>query len=137
VSRYEVDKDGPAFTFETLEWLRSETPDDEVVFIAGADQAAGLPQWREPERVLRAARLAVAERPGTEHEDVLRAVGSISGGGPRVSFFPMPQVDVSSTDIRARVAEGRPYRLLVREAVADRIEKAGLYRASAVAGARR
>ena len=137
VSRYEVDKAGPAFTFETLEWLRSEAPDDEFVFIAGADQAAGLPHWREPERVLRAARLAVAERPGTEPEDVLRAVGSIAGGGPRVSFFPMPQVDVSSTDVRARVAQGRPYRLLVPAAVADRIEQAGLYRAPAVTGAGR
>jgi nicotinate-nucleotide adenylyltransferase len=137
VSRYEVDKDGPAFTFETLEWLRSRAPDDELVFIAGADQAAGLPRWREPERVLHAARLAVAERPGTKHEDVLRAIGSISGGAPRVSFFPMPQIDVSSSDIRTRVNEGRPYRLLVAEAVADRIEEAGLYRAAAVAGAER
>jgi nicotinate-nucleotide adenylyltransferase len=137
VSRYEVDKAAPAFTFETLEWLRSEQPDDELVFIAGADQAAGLLQWREPERVLGAARLAVAERPGTNPEDVLRAIGSIAGGGPRVSFFAMPQIDVSSSDIRARVAAGRPYRLLVAEAVADRIEEARLYRTAAVAGAAR
>ena len=44
VSRYEVDKAEPAYTFETLEWLRAEQPDDELVFIAGADQAASLPQ---------------------------------------------------------------------------------------------
>jgi len=137
VSRYEVDKVEPAYTFETLEWLRAEQPDDDLVFIAGADQAASLPQWRDPERVLRAARLAVAERPGTKPEDVLRAIGSISGGGPRVSFFAMPQIDVSSTDIRARVAEGRPYRLLVPDAVADRIEEAGLYSTATVAGAGR
>jgi nicotinate-nucleotide adenylyltransferase len=136
-SRYEIDKPGPAYTFETLEALREEHRDDDFVFIAGADQAAKLPSWREPERVLELARFAVAERPGTSRDEVLSAAASVAGGGDRVSFFAMPQIGVSSSDIRARVAEGRPYRLLVPDAVADRIEEASLYRTAAVAGAGR
>ena len=80
VSRYEVDKVEPAYTFETLEWLRAEQPDDELVFIAGADQAASLPQWREPERVFRQACFAVADRPGTSRDEVLSAVDFRRGG---------------------------------------------------------
>jgi len=136
-SRYEIDKPGPAYTFETLAALREGHPDDELVFIAGSDQAARLPLWREPERVLELARFAVAERPGTGRAEVLSAVASVAGGADRVSFFAMPQIGVSSSEIRARVAEGRPYRLLVPDVVADRIEEAGLYRTAAVAGAGR
>jgi nicotinate-nucleotide adenylyltransferase len=129
VSRHEVDKAEPAFTVDTLAALHAEQPDDDLVFIAGADQAARLPGWREPARILGHATMAVAERGGTTKDDVRRAIAGIEGAVERVTFFEMPLIDVSSSDVRARVAAGRPYRLLVPDAVADRIEEAGLYRA--------
>jgi nicotinate-nucleotide adenylyltransferase len=57
----------------------------------------------------------------------MEAAGRL-GGAERVTTFSMPRVDVSSTEVRERVAAGRPYRFLVPERVADRIESEGLYR---------
>lgn len=127
VSRVDVDRPGPTYTVDTLEDLRAGSPGDEHVFVLGADQAQRMPGWREPERVLEMARLAVAERAGVTAESVEAALAGVGGEG-RVTFFAMPRVDVSSTEVRERVAAGRPYRFLVPERVADLIERDGLYR---------
>ena len=121
-SRAEVDRPGPSYTADTLERLAG----GEKVLILGADQALQLAGWHEPDRVLRAATLAVVEREGMPVEDVRRAVGEM--GDARVQAFTMPRIDVSSSEVRRRVAEGRPYRFLVPERVAERIEGVGLYR---------
>ena len=71
MSRVEVDRPGETFTVDTLEQLTAANPDTEYVFVLGADQALRLESWREPERVLQLARLAVAERAGVPLEDVL------------------------------------------------------------------
>jgi nicotinate-nucleotide adenylyltransferase len=125
-SRAEVDRPGPSYTADTLERLRAERPEAGLYLILGADQALHLRDWHDPERVVDAATLAVVEREGVSVDDVKAAVTAV--GGPRVEVFGMPRIDVSSTEVRRRVATGRPYRFLVPEAVADRIERVGLYR---------
>ena len=127
VSRLEVDKQGPAYTFETLAALRDEQPERELVFIMGADQAATLKQWREPEQLLELAEVAVAERDEARRTEVSAATKGL-GGAERVRFFDMPLVEISSTMVRERVAAGRPFAHLVPERVADRIARVGLYR---------
>ena len=89
--------------------------------------AQSLPAWREPEAILALARLAVAEREGVRREDIARRLDPLHGGD-RVAFFDMPRIDVSSSTIRRRVAEGRPIRYLVPDAVAAAIAEHGLYR---------
>ena len=127
VSRVEVDRPGETFTVDTLEQLRRENPADEYVFVLGADQAMRLESWREPARVLELAPLAVAERAGVPLE-ALHDIAVRLGGENRLSTFSMPRVDVSSTEVRERVASGRPYRFMVPERVAEQIEQEGLYR---------
>ena len=92
--------------------------------------AHSLPAWREPEAVLALARLAVAEREGVRREDVARRLKPLHSGD-RVTFFDMPRIDVTSSDIRRRVAEGRPIRYLVPDAVAEAIAERNLYRTAA------
>jgi nicotinate-nucleotide adenylyltransferase len=128
VSRLELDRTGPSYTVDTLGELRArESDEDELVLILGSDQAAALPSWREPEEVLRLARLAVAEREGAAREAVVRAVERVGRGTDAVEFFDMPVVAVSSTLVRERMATGRPIRYLVPEGVAELIEARGLY----------
>lgn len=127
-SRLEVDREGPAYTVDTLERLHEDHPHDELFFLAGADQAARLGSWHDPGRVLALATFAVAERAGTSRADVLAAVVPIDSA-ERLTFFDMPVVEVSSSDIRARIAAGHPYRFLLAGPVADMIAAAGLYRA--------
>jgi nicotinate-nucleotide adenylyltransferase len=126
-SRLEVDRPGPSYTVDTLRELRAQRPGDEIVLLLGADRAASLPQWREPEDVLRLASVAVARRGGVGMDALREALAGLDGG-ERVTSFEMPSIDISSTIVRERVVGGRPYRFFVTEAVADRIEKQGLYR---------
>jgi nicotinate-nucleotide adenylyltransferase len=131
VSALEIERGGPSYTVDTLGALRERHPEDELIFIAGGDMAASLPTWREPERVLELADFAVAERRGAVREDVIerwRALGSAVQREPQ--FLDMPRVDVSSSEIRRRVREGRPIRYLVPDAVAGYIEARGLYRSA-------
>jgi nicotinate-nucleotide adenylyltransferase len=79
--------------------------------------------------VLELAELAVAEREATRRDDVLDELYGLPGVPDRVRFFPMPRIDISSSLVRRRVAEGRPIRWLVPDAVERAIAERGLYQA--------
>jgi len=127
VSTVEIERGGASFTVDTLKELHDVEPEHDLTFIVGGDMAQSLPAWREPEAILRLARLAVAEREGVRREDIARRLEPLHDGD-RVVFFDMPRIDVSSSTIRRRVAEGRPIRYLVPDAVAAAIAEQGLYR---------
>lgn len=130
VSTLEVDRGGASFTVDTLTELHDLEPEHDLTFIVGGDMAHSLPAWREPETILRLATLAVAEREGVRREDITRRLDPLHDGS-RVAFFDMPRIDVSSSAIRRRVADGRPIRYLVPEVVAEEIARRGLYRQAA------
>jgi nicotinate-nucleotide adenylyltransferase len=122
VSRIEVDREGPTYTVETLRGLAAEHPDAELYFITGADAMLEILDWKEPDEVLSLAHFIAATRPGydlTRFESPRHA---------NVSLMSIPALAISSTDVRARVGEGRPIRYLVPEGVKSYVEKAGLYR---------
>jgi nicotinate-nucleotide adenylyltransferase len=126
VSTLEVEREGPSYTYETLEMLAAERGDPDLVFVMGADAAVGLESWRNPERVAELARLAVARRSGVSDADVGAVMRSLGAEG-RVTMLEMPQFGVSSSAVRERAAAGRPLRYLVPEAVARFIEEKGVY----------
>jgi nicotinate-nucleotide adenylyltransferase len=119
----EVRRGGPSFTVDTLRGLDGR---DELTFIVGGDMALSLPSWREPLEVLRLARLGIAERGEARRDRIEQALAPLAGTD-RFDFFTMPRIDISSTDIRARLAEGRRVRHLVPATVAAVIEERGLY----------
>jgi nicotinate-nucleotide adenylyltransferase len=126
VSDLEMRREGPSYTVDTLQELHSQAPDSELFLIVGGDVAAGLPYWREPERVLSLATVAVAKRRGTSRDAVDHALGSIRGGD-RAEFFRMPRIGISSTMVRHRARAGEPIKYIVPDAVASYIEEHGLY----------
>lgn len=127
VSGLEVEREGPSYTYETLEALAEQRGDRELVFVMGADAAVGLESWREPERVVELASLAVARRAGVSDADVAEAMRSLGCEG-RATMLEMPQFGVSSSAVRERAKQGRPLRYLVPDAVASFIEERGVYR---------
>jgi nicotinate-nucleotide adenylyltransferase len=129
VSRAEVDREGPSYTSETLRALKEEGGEDELFLVLGGDQAASLPKWHEPEEVLRLATVAVVPRTGFHREAIAVKVASLKGAAG-VRFFDMPRIDVSSSLVRHRVAEGKPIKHLVPDKVIGYIEDHGLYGAS-------
>jgi nicotinate-nucleotide adenylyltransferase len=126
VSDIECVRPGPSYTVDTLEELKSRAPDNELVLIVGGDIAAGFPRWREPERVLSLATLAVAERKGTARADIDQALREVPGGD-RAAFFPMPTIEISSSAVRERVRTAQPIKYIVPDPVADYIHEQGLY----------
>jgi len=120
VSRAEVDTGGMSYTADTLQALLDEDGSRSLYLILGSDAAAGLPTWERVDEVRDRATIVVVERPG--------AAGVEPLDGWRWVRVDVPAVDVSSTDLRARVADGRPLDYLVTHEVVDCIEARGLYR---------
>ena len=127
ISALEVEREGPSYTYETLEALAEERADRKLVFVMGADAAVGLESWRRPERVVELARIAVARREGVSDAEVDAVMRSLGCGG-RATMLAMPQFGVSSSAVRERAKQGRPLRYLVPQPVADYIEEKGIYR---------
>ena len=125
-SSLEVDREGPSYSYETLERL-AETEDTQLTWLMGADAALGLESWRNPGRVLELARLGIARRgdvPGDEIRDVLVRLGAED----RATVVDMPPFAVSSSEVRDRAGDGRPLRYLVPDSVAAYIERERVYR---------
>lgn len=118
----ELRRPGPSYTVDTLRMLHAAHPATEFFFLVGADVLSEFHRWREAETIAALARLTVLSRGGEEADAVRPAV-------------PVPyqrvavtRVDISSSEIRRRVHEGRPFRYLVPEGVYSIIVQRVLYR---------
>ncbi len=115
----EIGRPGLSFTVDTLAGMAAADPEAELFLLLGADAYALFDQWREPERVRSLATIVVMVRDGTP---------SIARGTPGVQVLQSRRVDISSTELRARVRDGRTIRGFVPDAVADYIAEHRLYR---------
>lgn len=127
VSEVELDRKGPTYTVDTLRGFRAAYPDAELFFLLGADQLAEFHEWQEPEGIAGLATLVAVGREGVATED-LSPVDPGSGEKLKFKSLDVTRVDISSTEVRARVRDGRSIRYLVPEAVLRIIETHRLYR---------
>ncbi len=118
-SDLEVVRSGISYTADTLAALHAAEPAADLVLVIGADVAATLDTWERLDEVRARCRLAVVNRPGAPPPRV--------PGGWRAEVVEIPALEVSSTDLRARVADGRPLDYLVPEAAVREIRRRGLY----------
>lgn len=118
----EIERGGLSFTVDTLRSLHARDPRAEWFLCIGSDAFAQLARWREPDEVRRLATIAVLPREGTVPDAATLAAN------PGTVVVPMRRVDVSSTEVRARVRAGRSVRGFVTEPVAAYIAAHGLYR---------
>jgi nicotinate-nucleotide adenylyltransferase len=131
VCRCEADRGGVNYTFETLARIREEDPSRELFFLMGADMLADLPNWRNPARVCELAVPVVVRRPDTAPVDFCCLAGIV--GPERVELMrrhqvEMPEIGVSSTEIRRLVSQGHSIRYRTTSAVEMYIQSHGLYR---------
>jgi nicotinate-nucleotide adenylyltransferase len=120
VSTIELDRGGESYSADTLEELTHRHPGAELFLLVGSDIAPQLDTWKRPDVVRALATVVVYDRPGS--------AGNDAPAGWRTVRVPVPQVEISSTDIRARVRAGRPIDGLVTPAVARHIHERDLYR---------
>lgn len=149
VDARELERDGPSYTVDTLASLRDELGVTQpLVLMLGGDAFTGLTGWHRWRELFDLAHVVVLQRPGhtaklaPELAVETDARGTDDGAdlhaqaAGRVMFWRVTQLEISSTDIRARIAAGRSIRYLVPDPVHDTIQRLDLYRAADPARAR-
>lgn len=114
--RRELQRLGPSYTVDTLRDLQSEEPESQLMLLVGSDAASEMNRWHEPEAIRELARVVV-----------FRRGEPASASRPAPAEFAVPRVDISSTEIRRRVAAKRSIRYWVPDVVADYIATHRLY----------
>jgi nicotinate-nucleotide adenylyltransferase len=118
-SRLELDRGGLSFTADTLADLAASEPDADLFLVLGSDSATGLPTWERADEVRDRTTVVVVGRPGAE--------GEVTLPGWHCVRVPMPLLEISSSDLRARFADGRPVQFLITEPVLRCIRARNLY----------
>jgi nicotinate-nucleotide adenylyltransferase len=127
VSAMELDRPGPSYTVDSIAQLRKYEPGSEIYFILGSDSLAQLPDWREPARLVAMCRLVALARTGYPRPDMKKLEGKVPGINKKVIFLDWQDIDVSATDIREKVSQGKSVDGLVPRPVAEYIKKHKLY----------
>jgi nicotinate-nucleotide adenylyltransferase len=124
-SGIEIERGGPSYTADTVAALAEQLPGTELYLIVGADAAAGLDGWERLEEVRPKVVLVVVNRPGTTI-DASAPASPLKGWDYRM--VEVPALEISSTELRDRVAAGRPLDFLVPMPAIRQIREHGLYR---------
>ncbi|MEX2188391.1 MAG: nicotinate-nucleotide adenylyltransferase [Pirellulales bacterium] len=138
VSPMEIERGGVSYTVDTLAEIRARRGDAELFLLMGSDSLADLIHWREPERICELSLPVVVHRGGTPEPDFGPLAAIVSPeriDAIRKHVVAMPQVELSSSEIRRRAAEGKSIRFQTPRAVEAYIESHGLYRQPPTAGA--
>lgn len=127
VSDLEMRRGGPSYTVDTLRFLKKlYGPKHSLYFISGTDTIQDLPNWNQPEEILKLCHFIGATRPdGTESIlPVIRRFGELGG---HILKLAVPTMEISSTELRQRIANGRSVRYMIPPAVLDYIRENGIY----------
>jgi len=128
LSTMEIERAGPTYTVDTIVELKAQLgTGDELFFILGWDNLAKLPQWRQPSRLITLCRLVAVPRPDYPRPDLKALEASIPGLSQRVTLMEKPEIDISASAIRDRVAQGLSIRHLVPKPVERYIKEHKLY----------
>ena len=128
----EIDRQGVIYTVDTLTILHERMPDCRFHYLIGADTLCVLHTWRRAEDVIKLCAFLVVMRPGEDEAQVMAAAQRWRAKGAEISFLPARMMDISSTQIRERMADGRPLDDLVPPQVEAYIRENDLYQTHGV-----
>ncbi len=111
----------PSYTIDTLAYLKEKYPSHSFALIIGADSLQNLPQWKNGEKILTGHEIYVYRRLGFESTDLYK-------DRPNIHFLNSPIIEISSTEIRKKIREGKSIHWLVPDPVKEEIEKGGYYK---------
>lgn len=122
VSDMEIRRTGNTYTYETVEQLKDLFPDKEIFFIVGADTLFSMDTWMYPERIFRAATVAVAVRNDKSRPEIREQMTHLTEKyQAKICLLPIMNLEISSSDIRAKLRAGQSVRYLLPETVRDYI----------------
>lgn len=131
ISDYEIKKNGVSFTHETLEYFKTNynSEDAELFFITGADCLINIDKWKDVHKILSLCNFVVFSRGGVNLEDIKKKKEEVEEKyNCNIIFLELNELEISSTDIRNRVKDGRRIDFFVPEKVNKFIIENGLYK---------
>ncbi len=129
-SRIEIDRKGYTYTIDTIRELKEMYPGSEIYFITGADAFSNILTWKNPELLLSSCHFVAATRPGYSRAKAAPQIEALMDQhADTLHYLEVPALSISSSEIRARVQQGRPIKYLLPETVENYIYKHGLYHA--------
>ncbi len=130
LSRVEIDRPGPSYTIQTLQYFAEQDPTVKWYFITGADAILDILTWHQPEKMFRYAEFIAASRPGYSLDKIFALEHRLgSERMQRIHPLEVPALAISSSQIRERLAQGLSIKYLVPEAVEHYIAKNRVYEA--------
>ena len=129
ISDIELKKDGPSYTYDTLAELKKTLPvDDEIYFIMGTDTFMHISEWKMSEELIRNFGFIIGLRKGYDEEALEKYIEDLKSKYPlNAEYIRIPELEISSTDIKQRIREGKSVRFLLPDGVIEYIKKNGLY----------
>jgi nicotinate-nucleotide adenylyltransferase len=128
LSTMEIERPGPSYTVDTMaEFSQQIGAEDKLFFILGWDNLNQLPRWHQPSRLVTLCRLVPVRRVGFAPPDLEALEAAVPGLAQSLVMLDTPQIEISASEIRARVARGLSIHQLVPEAVEQYIIEHGLY----------
>lgn len=128
VSDYEINKKNISYTFETLEYFANKYPNASLYFITGADGLMDIENWKNVKGIFKLCNLVVFSRPGNNKYDIISQKGKLEEKYKgNIIFLDIPLLDISSTNIRNLISEGRNISCFVPEGVYNTIKELKLY----------
>ncbi len=128
LSTVEIERPGPTYTVDTMAELQVQLgTENDLFFILGWGSLTELPQWKEPSRLITLCHLVAVPRPGYPRPDLKALEARIPGLSQRVILMDKPEIDISASEIRDRVARGLSITHLVPEPIESYIKQHNLY----------
>jgi len=129
LSTVDIDRAGPHYALDTVRIISAQFPGEEITYIMGGDSLRDLPNWHMPLQLMQACTwIGVMRRPDDDvHLTTLEKC--LPGISAKVMFLDAPRLEISSSQIRLRIAEGRPFRYYLPVPVFDLVVQRGYYRA--------
>ena len=132
LNRIELDRGGNSFTVDTVTTISDQHPDDQLYLLMGDDSLESFSGWKEPGEICRLATPLIVNRPGSGNVDLSVLQPFVDGdrlAEIQSAQLESPMIDISSTDIRHRVQQGKSIRFLLPRGVEIYIQSKGLYAA--------
>ena len=129
VSDMEIRRGGKTYTVDTLRQIKDINPDMDIYFVMGADEFKAIDTWREPESLFSLCRVIAVSRPGYDTASLIKKTAEVKERYVgEASFLEVPSLDISSSDLRKRIRDGRSVKYLIPKEAEEYIIRHDLYK---------
>lgn len=128
VSELELKRQGKSYTVDTLREIKRQYPECPIKLLVGADMLVTLESWYRFEEIIKLAEILAVSRPGVLDCEMQRVILTLKNRGAKIQVLELPKTDISSTEIRKRIAQGKSLDGYLPRKVIDYINRNNIYK---------